>query len=377
MRILSIDNSVLTYIAWYRMDNANFRNVTNSREAEFTRNYAEIMTYVTTLYAPDKTFILMDSTVPIWRDKIQLDYYLKYAKVWIHKDNVYKHLLHFDDRYIPLRLDTARLEWIKEKNTTQKERSVEGWWNQWTECSLDEQHIEFLPHYKGNRPKEWKYETSKPDFKKLANTVAYKFAPFIDGIVLQEDTMEADDIAYLVAKLYPDDEHIMATTDRDWQQLAMHRNVSFYDPKEHVFVQKNPTQAKFDFYVKLIGGDGGDNIQGSMIENVKTGKAKKYAEKGAANLLNEMELSDAWQWMKDNMSPSLERNILLISLKRGYLHLQSYLDMRKIIGDVHRKGVDPKTLEIADFNTTQLALRMAGNEAKRDRAKCAPMLEFK
>ena len=75
-----------------------------------------------------------------------------------------------------------------------------------------------------------------------------------------------------------------------------------------------------------------------------------------------------WAWMKDNMSPSLERNIQLISLKRG----AQYLEKKKLLGEVQKKiknwKVSDKDTMIEDFNTSNIALRMARQQARKDRS---------
>ena len=368
-RIVSIDNSVISYIGWHRMHSRNFRNVTDCEIAEFTRNYAEISTYISTLFEADMTFILNDSTVPIWRDEYQLNYYCNHAKSW-SCDDTFKLLVNYDDKFFPIRYDQALGEWVSEKNITKKARETDGFWDVWTEDEvLRDAAIDFLPHYKGNRSKVWNYGTDKDEFKRRANDVSYAYAPQMNAMVLQGDHIEADDIMYQVIKAYPDAEHFMVTTDRDWSQMmALSENIHMYDPKEKKMLDMNPASAKLNFYTKMLGGDSGDNIPGAMILNKKTGNVKKYGEVSAKKMLQEVGHDEMWAWMKDNMSPSLERNIQLISLKRG----AQYLEKKKLLGEVQKKiknwKVSDKDTMIEDFNTSNIALRMARQQARKDRS---------
>ena len=376
MRIMSIDNSVVTYIAWHRMRNVNFRNRTGEEIVEFTRNYAEIMAYLQELYAPDKTIILMDCVDEVWRDKVQLEYYLEHSKAWNHTQNKERTIVMFDEKYYPLTFNIGQEGFTR--GTALKQGEVKDIdWNDWDEVELEEHHIEFIPQYKGTRSStQWLYKATKAEFKEKANAIGFSFAPLIDAVTLQQDHLEADDIAYMVVKQYPDAEHIMVTSDTDWQQLGRLGNVSFYDPRAHEFIQHSQEKYTFNFFTKLLGGDSSDNIPGAWMPNVNTGKLKYLRDKSAQNLINEVGLESIWDYMKSNKTPSLSRNLLLISMKLGFKYINKQYNLRELLNDITDKAVDNTDLTHEDFEITKVDLRLKRIEAKRDRAKLAATLEF-
>ena len=254
-------------------------------------------------------------------------------------------------------------------------------WDQWVSIPLEPHHVEQLPKYKGNRDKVWNFGTSKEEFKENIHRIAYKYAPHIGGVILEKDHIEADDIALFVVSKHPDAEHILITNDGDWQQLALIGDVKFYNPTAHTFTNKKREQYQYDFYCKLIGGDTSDNIPGAFLLNPKAkgkqAKEKKYAEKSAKNLVDELGLDAVMPYIKENMTPSMRRNITLISMKQGYRHLVNsgfYFD--DIMNEIAHKIVGVTELELNDFHTSGTALNMEGAQARMDRGKYAEGLEF-
>jgi len=370
MRILSIDNSVISYIAWYRMHSANWVNKTGCEIVEYTRNYVELMQYVVNLCNPDKTFILLDCENKNWRHQVQLDYYLEHTKVFQHKNLNNVQLIFFDEKYYTLTWDGGQERWIRSKALTKKEQADLDM-DLYDKAYLDEHHFEFLPQYKGNRSKVWNFGTKREEYKDKSMVLARKAAPLFNAVCVQENDFEADCLAFMVVSLFPDDEHIMATTDTDWQQLSLIGDVKYYDPKEHCVHDKTEDQYRWSFYSKLIGGDTSDNVPGAFLLNDK-GVPKKYAEKSAQNLVDSIGLSNIIQYMKERSTPSMERNKLLISMKRGYAHnkkVRTQGTVGAINQIVHGSVIPHSSLTYRDFDTTETAMHIQAQTAHRDRKK--------
>lgn len=378
-RILSIDNSVISYVAWYRMHGKNFQNQTSCEVTEFTRNYAELMHYIQTIYKPDKTIILMDCTNPIWRNKYQLDYYIQYSRAFKHKEKKGIEYLLFDGKTFPMRYAASQERWLID-NALTKKTYAEVKWDDFEEISLDEHHIDNLPHYKGNRSKVWNFGTDRQEYKKRANDVAFSYAPLMDAVCIQKQSIEADDLAFMVVMYYPWDEHIMATNDSDWRQLSLIGDVKYYDPRDHKLIDDKEDVYRYNFYTKLIGGDSGDNVPGAWL--LKPGATKepfasKYAEKSAQNLIDKIGLDKTLEYVFENKTPSMQRNIEMISLKQSFRYLtRSGFDFGDIGNQILHKKVETTHLTIEDFHTTQTALNIASADARRSRKDVAAGMEF-
>jgi len=109
---------------------------------------------------------------------------------------------------------------------------------------------------KGDREKqettEWweqKYAEFNELYKKMAICVPWHFVKIYK--------MEADDIASVCCRYYPNDEVILISADRDWEQLAIFKNVKIYSPRSHK-IKDIPNPMKV--LLEKIQGDKSDNL---------------------------------------------------------------------------------------------------------------------
>lgn len=134
--------------------------------------------------------------------------------------------------------------------------------------------------YKGNREgKEdsWPLVTPKGEIVGLALQFYHDIASLVNGKIVMEQGLEADDIASFVATS-ADDDVMLITSDSDWKQLIGGK-VVMYD-----LYHQEITKDKADIRVKHIAGDRGDGIPG-MRKTAKT----RWGKDGAIKLLEEFD----------------------------------------------------------------------------------------
>ncbi len=126
--------------------------------------------------------------------------------------------------------------------------------------------------------------------------------------------------------------------------------------------------------------DRGENIPGAFL--LKPGATKepfttKYAEKSAQNLVDKLGVDKTLEYVFANKTPSMQRNIELISMKQGFRHLTTNgFQFGSVGNDILHKKVESTHLTLEDFHTTETALNLAGADARRARKDLAPGLEF-
>lgn len=112
-------------------------------------------------------------------------------------------------------------------------------------------------------------------------------------ICLAGDGLEADDLIAGVIDMYPDDEVIIVSADKDLIQLLRTDNISVIDPasgKDRRLELEEKYDGDVDYFMfeKCIRGDAGDNVQSAFPRVRKTRIQKAYTDPyERVNLMNE------------------------------------------------------------------------------------------
>jgi 5'-3' exonuclease len=142
--------------------------------------------------------------------------------------------------------------------------------------------------YKYNRKvKESQQTSSEREFSTYLYELQSELREFIDqktnATVLQHPVMEADDMIAGWIQNYPDDDHVILSTDSDFQQLIapnviiyngvdkkITRHTGIFDENDKPFksrkgeVNTDIPDPEFYLFQKIIRGDAGDNIKPSF-----------------------------------------------------------------------------------------------------------------
>lgn len=154
-----------------------------------------------------------------------------------------------------------------------------------------------FPEYKANRDK------TKLDFdslEKAMDNMCNELQENLPFYCVRVDKCEGDDVIASIAKYHGGkSEIIIASSDRDFNQLLQYPNVKRYDLIQHCFAEvMNP---KADIEIKIITGDKNDNIP-----PIKRGYGPKTASKLYLDGVNFLESDDK------ELSENFLRNKLLI-----------------------------------------------------------------
>ena len=112
-------------------------------------------------------------------------------------------------------------------------------------------------------------------------------------VCLAGDGLEADDLVAGVVKMFPDDEVIIVSADKDFIQLLRGENVKLIDPasgKDRRLLLNEEYHGDVDYFMfeKCIRGDIGDNVQSAFPGVRKTRIKKAYTDAfEQVNLMNE------------------------------------------------------------------------------------------
>ncbi|KKL80333.1 hypothetical protein LCGC14_2005780 [marine sediment metagenome] len=150
--------------------------------------------------------------------------------------------------------------------------------------------------YKGNRRQNMT-PAEKEMFVKFLNHLS----DFEDMMTKQTSVMclackglEADDLIAGVVEIFPDDEVVIVSADKDLMQLLRNDKVKLIDPasgKDRRELLNSDYNGDVDYFMfeKCIRGDAGDNVQSAFPGVRKTRIKKAYADAfEKVNLMNEM-----------------------------------------------------------------------------------------
>lgn len=326
MTTLLIDWSVIAYEAWHRMSRKDYISETSSEIVEFTRNIAEETHYLVQRFAPapeDQIYFLLDSKN--WRVPFYQSYYNKFLKAWRIQDKETKELgyLFTHDTYTYLIWDKQEpknpKKGFKLPELKLSKKAFDALKPRVRKKPVDEPYKcerirQFLPTYKGNRPKQkWDYHTPKREFQDvLRPQSAYSLARTFGARVAKVGHCEADDLVYAAALLHASNDIVCVSSDSDLDQIRsdvlFFRRWSPENDKRHFF-EPTAEEAAFDEMCKILSGDSSDNIKPVTMGTTTIG------DKKAKTLLKD--LGEKYSHFGEGpwaAHPSFKRNLKLVSL---------------------------------------------------------------
>ena len=136
--------------------------------------------------------------------------------------------------------------------------------------------------YKANRRQTMTESQKKrmADLDTHIQSLADLFKDSTGLIVLKRKFLEADDLIAGFTQKFPDDKHIIVSSDKDYIQLLGNGNVSIVDPntdKQRDLVDWDG-DANYFMFEKCFRGDDGDNVQSSFPRIRKTRIQKAYVD---------------------------------------------------------------------------------------------------
>jgi 5'-3' exonuclease len=150
--------------------------------------------------------------------------------------------------------------------------------------------------YKGNRRKDMTPAEKEmfAKFTKHLEDFEDMMAKRTSVICLQANNLEADDLIAGVVEMFPEDEVIIVSADKDLIQLLRNPNVKLIDPatgKDRRTLLNDEYNGDVDYFMfeKCIRGDTGDNVQSAFPGVRKTRIKKAYKDAfEQVNMMNEM-----------------------------------------------------------------------------------------
>jgi len=179
------------------------------------------------------------------------------------------------------------------------------------------------PEYKANR--KIARELSKVDFKeffKVSNPFLKDLKDvFCNLEILEFDGIEGDDIVAVLCQNFKEKITIIST-DKDFHQLQVFKNVKQYEPKKKQMV--NVLNPKISLEQKIIGGDENDNIPAIVPRCGKVKVANIMSSDLISNIYDEEYLKEEknveaivkkYKLNPEEIKKNLQRNTELIDLK--------------------------------------------------------------
>jgi len=179
------------------------------------------------------------------------------------------------------------------------------------------------PEYKANR--KIARELSKVDFKeffKVSNPFLKDLKDvFCNLEILEFDGIEGDDIIAVLCQNFKEKITIIST-DKDFHQLQVFKNVKQYEPKKKQMV--NVLNPKISLEQKIIGGDENDNIPAIVPRCGKVKVANIMSSDLISNIYDEEYLKEEknveaivkkYKLNPEEIKKNLQRNTELIDLK--------------------------------------------------------------
>jgi 5'-3' exonuclease len=150
--------------------------------------------------------------------------------------------------------------------------------------------------YKGNRRKDMTPAEKEmfAKFTKHLEDFEDMMAKRTSVICLQANNLEADDLIAGVVEMFPEDEVVIVSADKDLIQLLRGSNVKLIDPatgKDRRTLLNDEYNGDVDYFMfeKCIRGDTGDNVQSAFPGVRKTRIKKAYKDAfEQVNMMNEM-----------------------------------------------------------------------------------------
>jgi len=162
------------------------------------------------------------------------------------------------------------------------------------------------PDYKKSRKKA--KEESPVDFEtffKVLEDFEESMRGNLPFKVLKIPKVEADDIIGILSKKVKNKKKIIVSSDRDFKQLLIYKNVKLWDPIRKTWIESD--DPKKDLLIKVICGDSSDEVP-SLKKGVGVKTAEKIINKGIEELK---------RWLlHEDLLKKFKRNNQLINLSK-------------------------------------------------------------
>jgi len=186
---------------------------------------------------------------------------------------------------------------------------------------------EMFEYYKANRKKQRKTSSVDWDeYYKIMNVIQDEIVNNLPYKNIQIDNAEADDIIAILTRHFHTNEDIMiVSSDKDFQQLQRYPNVHQYSPiKKDFLVCENPEEFLIEHIIKGDSSDGIPNILSDDDVFIQEDKRQKPCGKKKIGIIRE-ELSewtstDKWnrnqQMIDMTMIPEDVENTILLEFNK-------------------------------------------------------------
>ena len=225
MKIAVIDYSMLRHISTWSVKKHQNMNAAEGHLNCIAQRMSEILFSLKTIEKFDSCVFALDSK-PYWRDQEMAHFYKTNTKFLVHEEQTYWSAY----GAIYANEEGKRVRVKKKDAEAILAEGIESWED------FEQDAEEFpLPKYKGNRkPLDYSWLDCDPaKFFEFAAKLPLLYAKLLNGIVVESEGAEADDIAGVACKRAADrgNEIILISGDSDWAQLAAYyENVTFYYP---------------------------------------------------------------------------------------------------------------------------------------------------
>jgi len=179
----------------------------------------------------------------------------------------------------------------------------------------------YFPQYKANRKKKRKEsDLNWDDIHNFMEKIRSEVAEIFPYKSIRVEGAEADDIiASLCKQNYHNEEIIIVSDDKDFQQLQVFPNVKQYSPLKKKFLEcENPKTFLIDHIIRGDSSDGIPNILSDDDTFVNQDKRQKSVTKKKMESIQ----SSINQGSYENEYPNWERNKVLIDLNYIPVNIQ-------------------------------------------------------
>jgi 5'-3' exonuclease len=202
------------------------------------------------------------------------------------------------------------------------------WVIAWDNPTSSDWRREVFADYKANRD----YDTD-PIWRQVLFPLLENLKIVLQNYPIHQITierLEADDVAYLVAKQFPGKDTVLISTDSDWIQIAQEFGVKILHPLTDKYVK---VPKSYEYIIqKAIMGDKGDNIPG--LEGYGPKKSQQLAEQIYRDDFTDVKLdSDQQKIILRNvelMSIAFNPNIKNTFIDFSVFDKEKKIDLKKI-----------------------------------------------
>jgi len=374
-KILVVDHSVVSQQSFHGLFTQTYQGETNDTLIELVHAYAQHIIRLGTMIRPDRIYFVMDCPrAEVWRHKPIKQYYKGNFAAWSFQTE------DGEEQYL-VEVDCKRKKiWRNEEGMLVNKVCSKPDWED-TMCIVAgegvatpltsdqpiyrELFFDAYPAYKGNRKSGvTKGGMEMDEVKELTSKLAAKLSEHLNGWVLGPlDGCEADDLAYAVHCVHPEDELFYITTDRDWLQLHTDK-ARFWDLRNHKEMEPTDKAAITHMMrMKLLRGDESDHIQPVRLMD----KRSQLTEKKAEDLLKTLSTAELKTMMSEE--PSFMRNREVILLKQAPVEIKEAC--REVV-EAAKAAPDRKMNKAAlkeHISASVISIAVAEGQEARDKAR--------